>query len=45
MLDGIEKGDSVALYYKKLSGYLQVDENYNGYKAVYDCETHSISKY
>lgn len=45
MLDGIEKGDSVVLYYKKLKGYLQVDENSVGYRAVYDSATHSVSKY
>lgn len=45
MLDGIEKGDSVVLYYKKLKGYLQVDENSFGYRAIYDSATHSIKKY
>ncbi len=45
MFDGIENSDSVVLYYKKLNGYLQVDENYNGYRAVYDSTTHSIRAY
>lgn len=48
LLDGItEEGpsDAIILFNRKLKGYLQVDENYNGYKAVYDYETHSISKY
>ncbi len=45
MFDGIEKGDSVVLYYRKLKGYLQVDENSFGYRAIYDCETHSVRKY
>lgn len=48
LLDGItEEGpsDAIILFNRKLKGYLQVDENYNGYKAVYDYATHSIRRY
>ncbi len=45
--DGIKENshsDSITLYYKKLVNY-EVDNSSNGYVAVYDYETHSISKY
>lgn len=47
LLDSIQEdtySDSVTLYYKKLKNYA-VDENSVGYRAIYDRETHSISKY
>ena len=47
LLDGIKEdthSDSVTLYHKKLKNYA-VDESSVGYKAVYNRETHSISKY
>lgn len=48
LLDGITEegpGDAIILFNRKLKNYLQVDENYNGYKAVYDYATHSIRRY
>lgn len=45
--DGVKESDYgsyVYLYYKKLKNF-EVIENYNGYRAIYDNETHSISKY
>lgn len=47
LLDSIQEdtySDSVTLYYKKLKN-CAVDENSVGYRAIYDRETHSISKY
>lgn len=47
LLAGIKEdthSDSVTLYYQKLKNYA-VDENSVGYRAIYNYETHSISKY
>jgi len=37
------KSSSITLYYKKLTNN-EVDKNSNGYRAIYDYETHSITK-
>lgn len=45
--DGVKEsayGSYVFLYYKKLKN-MAVDENSIGYRAIYDCATHSVSKY
>lgn len=45
--DGVKESDYgsyVYLYYKKLKNF-EVMEDYNGYRAVYDYETHSVGKY
>lgn len=45
LFEGVQESDSISLYYKKLKGYLEIDENSVGYRAVYDSSTHSVSKY
>lgn len=37
------KSSSITLYYKKLTNN-EVDKNSNGFRAIYDYETHSITK-